>query len=66
VDFDFSLLSKTSPGTYRSYRMNSLLALLVYACVACALCVGSYLMVIGCIIVPSHIIFIVDVLPLYD
>jgi hypothetical protein len=42
------------------------LALLFYACVACALRVGSGIMVIGCMVVPFCIILVVDVLPLYD
>jgi hypothetical protein len=33
-------LSKTSPGAYRSYRMYIVLALLIYACVDCALRIG--------------------------
>jgi hypothetical protein len=32
----------------------------------CALDIGSSMMVIGCMVVPFHIIHIVDVLSLYD
>jgi hypothetical protein len=42
------------------------LALLFYACVACALCVGSCMMVIGCMVVPFRFILIIDVLYFYD
>jgi fatty acid desaturase len=47
-------------------RMMCLALLIYYACIACALCVWSYIMVIGCMVVPFCIILVVDVLPLYD
>jgi hypothetical protein len=60
-------LSKASPGVYRSYRMNNMSCWLIFACVYCALCVGSCVMVLGCMVVPFlYVILVIDVLPLYD
>jgi hypothetical protein len=59
-------LSKASPDAYRSLKMNNVSCLLIYACVACALRIGSYMMVMGCMVVPFRIILIVDILPLFD
>jgi hypothetical protein len=42
------------------------LALLFYACVAYALCVGFCMMVIDCMVVPFRFILIIDVLHFYD
>jgi hypothetical protein len=46
-------LSRASPGAYRSYiEWIMCLVLLTYACVDCALRVGSCMIVIGCMLVP--------------
>jgi hypothetical protein len=52
-------LSKASPGAYRSYRMVNMCCLLSFYVMYCALYIGSYLMmVIGCMVVPFRILYL--------
>jgi hypothetical protein len=45
-------LSKTIPGAYRSHNMINMTCFTIFACINCALRVGSCMMVIGYMVVP--------------